>query len=65
MATIVPRGYSHTTVVLLQKNPSHDLLIGTDLLPLMVEMFRHKKSKKAKEKIREPPKQDMVNSPLE
>ena len=28
-------GYSYTVVVLLKKNPPHDLLIGTDLLPLL------------------------------
>ena len=74
-------GYSCTAVVLLQKNPPHDLLIGTDLLPLLgfqliqktvnskiaVDMFSHKECNvgEAKEKVGEPPKQDLVNSSLE
>ena len=32
-------GYSCTAVVLLQKNPPHDLLIGTDLLPFLGFQF--------------------------
>ena len=74
-------GYSCTAVVLLQKNPPHDLLIGTDLLPLLgfqfiqktvnskiaVDMFSHKECNvgEVKEKVGESPKQDLVNSSLE
>ena len=66
-------GYSRTAVVLLQKNPLYDLLIETDLLPLLryhfiqktvnskiaVDMFSHKECNvgEVKEKVGEPPKQ--------